>query len=127
MSRCVPARLLCFALVALLGTVACDYEATPGPLGAEEIIGRVSLGGDSVTVAIGDTVSLTATVYDIRGTPMDRYRLPNGQVLVWATSNVNIATVADGLVRGVGPGRAIISASAGGQIGAARVGVVPPH
>ena len=114
-----------FAFAALLGLAACEYEATPGPVGSEEVIGRVSLGGDSVTVAIGDTVSLNVTVYDVRGSPMDRFRLPGGQVLVWNTSNVNIATVADGLVRGVGPGRAIISASAGGQLGAARVGVVP--
>ena len=122
MANRLPATIV---LAALLGLAACKYEATPGPAGAEEIIGRVSLGGDSVTVAIGDTVSLNAFIYDIRGTLMDRYRLPGGQVLVWNTSNVNIATVADGLVRGVGPGRAIISASAGGQLGAARVGVVP--
>jgi hypothetical protein len=99
MCRCVPARLACVALAAVLALAACDYEATPGPLGAEEIIGRLSM-GDTVTVTVGDTVTLIPRIYDIRGTQLDRYRLPNGQVLVWSTSNANIATVADGLVRG---------------------------
>jgi uncharacterized protein YjdB len=109
---------------AVLGLAACDYKPS-GPLGAEEIIGRLSM-GDTVTVTVGDTVSLIPRIYDIRGTPLDRYRLPNGQVLVWSTSNANIATVADGLVRGVSPGRAVIGVTVGGLSAGARVGVIPP-
>ncbi len=116
-------RVMVLVIAGLLGTSACDYKATPDPVGSENVIGRVSLGGDSVTVAIGETVTLQAYVYDVRGTPMDVTRLPS--TISWASSDVRIATVADGLVRGVGPGRAIISASVGGFLGAARVGVIP--
>jgi hypothetical protein len=103
----------------------CYEVPTRDPVSSETVIGRVTLGGDSLTVVIGESITVQASVYDVRGTPLDPNRLPGGQVLLWNTTNVNIATVADGLIRGVGPGRAIISANAGGQFAAVRVGVIP--
>ena len=125
MCRRPPVLVLVCALAALVGAAACDYKATPSMFSEEEIIGRVAL-GDSVTVVVGDTVSLVPRIYDVRGTPLDRYRLPGGQVLNWSTSDVRIATVNDGLVRGVGPGRAVIGVSVGGMSAGARVGVIQP-
>ena len=125
MVRRPPVIVLISALAVLLGALACEYKATPTVFSEEEIIGRVAL-GDSVTVLVGDTVSLVPRVFDVRGVLLDRYRLPNGQVLSWTTSDVRIATVSDGLVRGVGPGRAIIGVSVAGMSAGARVGVIQP-
>ena len=118
-----PVLVALSALVLLLGAGACEYKATPSSFAEEEVIGRVAM-GDTVTVVVGDTISLNPRIFDVRGVLLDRYRLPNGQVLSWSTSDARIATVADGLVRGVSPGRAVIGVSVGGLSAGARVGVV---
>jgi uncharacterized protein YjdB len=107
-------------LPVLFLAAACADEPVIRP--HDVIIGGISLGVDSVTVAVGQTVTLVATVSDISGNQLQR--LPNGETVDWRSSNVGVATVIDGIVHGVGPGRAIIQARAGGLLAAARVGVV---
>lgn len=58
----------------------------------------VSLDRSSATVAYGDTITLTATVF------------PIGSTVTWTSSNTNKATVADGVVTGTGAGMATITA-----------------
>ena len=111
---------LLLALIPVLAACADDPVIRP----REVIIGGISLGVDSVTVSIGESITLVATVSDISGIALQR--LPNGENVDWRSSNVDIATVVDGVVRGVSPGRAIIQARAGGLLAAARVGVIPP-
>ena len=49
-----------------------------------------------------------------------------GRVITWSTSDANVATVDQtGLVRGVGPGSATITATSEGQSGTAAITVTP--
>jgi hypothetical protein len=114
---CCAACLLAAAILFL--SCAGDPYSTPD---RRIVVGRISLPGDSFTVAIGKTVLLQATAVDQRGALLTR--LPNGENLQWTSSDITIATVQDGLVTGVRPGRSIITVRGGGQLAAARVGVV---
>lgn len=59
----------------------------------------VTINKEEATVAVGDTVALTATTVPANGT------------VVWTTSNENIATVSNGTVTGVASGVVTIKAS----------------
>ena len=107
-----------------LFAAGCADEPSAPVVEEPVVVGRVSLGVDSVTVKVGTTVTITAAVFDTKGRQLDR--LPDGGTISWSTTDVRIATVNDGIVTGVGPGRAIITARAGGQLGATRVGVELP-
>jgi uncharacterized protein YjdB len=65
----------------------------------------------------GGTVQLSATALDANGTPM------TGQSFTWASSNEAIGTVSNGVVSGVAPGTAMISATAGGKRGEMQITV----
>ncbi len=70
------------------------------------------------TVAVGQTVQLTATPKDASGTPLQ------GQTITWSTSNSGMATVSPaGAVTGVAAGSVTITASCAGQSGTAAVTV----
>ena len=76
--------------------VISDFSTTPS--------GSVTISQSSASVAVGETVTLTATASD-------------SSTVSWASSADSIATVEDGVVTGVSEGNATITASAtiGGQ------------
>src|SRR2546422_5814550 len=71
------------------------------------------------TVAIGQTVQLTATPKDANGNVL------TGRVVIWASDNTAVATVSStGLVTGVTQGQATITATSETKSGTAAVAVV---
>src|SRR5207253_1005738 len=82
----------------------------------------VAITPPSVSVAIGQTVQLTATPKDAGGTPLV------GRGVTWASSAPTVATVnANGLVSAVAAGAATITATSESKSGTASVTVtVPP-
>ncbi|MFN2546683.1 MAG: kelch repeat-containing protein, partial [Myxococcales bacterium] len=75
----------------------------------------VSVSPASASVVAGSTVQLTATT------------APPNHMIGWRSSNTAVASVgATGLVSGVAPGTASITATSGAATGTAAIGVVPP-
>lgn len=71
------------------------------------------------TVNVGANVTLVATPRDSNGTPLA------GRVISWSSSNTAVATVnSSGVVHGVAPGAATITATSGGQSGTAAITVI---
>ena len=102
---------------------ACTDAGADGPTYEGIVVGRISLPADSFTVAVGNNVTIVASAYDHRGQYLDR--LPDGGSFQWTSSELTVATVMDGVVTGLRPGRSIITVRGGGQLAAARVGVEP--
>ncbi len=74
----------------------------------------------SALILVGDTVRITPFM-----SPPDL--VPGGLDAVrWSSSDVQVATVANGLVKGVGAGNATILATAGSYHAAASIRVVAP-
>jgi alpha-tubulin suppressor-like RCC1 family protein len=75
-----------------------------------------------VTVTVGLNQTLTATTLSSTGAVL------TGRTVTWTTSNGNIATVTGGVVTGIAPGSATITASSEGrsQTAAATVSAPPP-
>jgi uncharacterized protein YjdB len=82
-------------------------------------VGSVAIVPSSATVTVGQTAALAPTVKDANGlTVTDR-------VVAWSSSDDRIATVSTaGVVRGIAPGSAVISATSEGVTGTAAVTVV---
>jgi hypothetical protein len=102
------------ALLALVGTglagVAADARPVPG--------GYVQIQPDSVTLTVGATQQLHASVTSPMG-----FELPDRRML-WTTSDAAIATVdASGVVTGVAPGQATLTARSGAALGTVTVTV----
>ena len=83
-------------------------------------VGSVTIQPSSVTMIQNGTQQLTATVQDVNNVILPR-------PVTWTTSNAGIATVsaANGLVTGVTPGTATISATREGVSGTITVTVLP--
>jgi uncharacterized protein YjdB len=95
----------------LTGTVDVTVAAVVTTLRVSPATGEVS---------VGRTLQLAATALDRRGNTLAR-------TIAWSSSSPDVATVDDdGMVKGVSPGRATITASAGGQSGSAEITVVNP-
>lgn len=74
------------------------------------------------TIAIGDTLRLTAEAFDANDQRVE------GAEFTWASSDESVATVdASGLVRGIAESPALITATAGSAQGTARITVASPH
>ncbi len=83
-------------------------------------VGQVKVVPAETSVAVGGTVQLSDTVFDI-----NNVALP-GHAVTWASAADTVATVnATGLVTGVRAGTTQITASAGGQVGTALLTVTP--
>jgi uncharacterized protein YjdB/tRNA A-37 threonylcarbamoyl transferase component Bud32 len=82
-----------------------------------EAVASVALSPSSVDLEPGGSASLSAAVLGVRGSVLQ------GQALVWQSSNAAVATVTDGVVRGVAPGSATVTATAEGRTGQASVTV----
>ncbi len=85
-------------------------------------VASVAVSPTTASVALGQTVQLTAMPNDANGNAL------SGRVVSWASSNTAVATVSSsGLAAGVAAGPATITATSEGQSGAAAVTVtVPP-
>lgn len=84
------------------------------------VVGQVVVGPSGVSVAVGDTTRLQATIFDTQGKV-----LPDREV-TWSSAEPAIATVSStGLVTGVAPGSVAITATADGVSGSTTVEVTP--
>ena len=86
-------------------------------------VATVSVSPATASVAAGNSVPLSATPKDSAGHPL------SGRVVSWATSDAGVATVStSGVVTGVAPGSATITATSEGKSGTAAVTVTaaPP-
>ncbi len=103
------------ALALTLALGACVGTTEPTQTATGFIVGP-----GSAVIAVGDTVRITAYM-----APPDL--VPGGLASVqWSSSDVQVATVAKGLVKGVGPGQATIVATAGQYHGASSIRVLGP-
>lgn len=95
---------------------ACSSSTAPN--GA---VGSVKVSPATDSVAVGNTITLQATVMGPGG------QVVSGQRVFWNTGNASVATVTEaGVVTGVAPGTVQIAASAGGSSGIANITVLPP-
>ena len=83
-------------------------------------VASVSVSPTAATILVGGTQQLTATPLDADGNPL------SGRTVTWVSSNTAVATVsASGLVTGVAPGSATITATSEGKSGTATITVNP--
>jgi len=84
-------------------------------------VASVTVTPATASVAVGQTVRLTATLRDANGNVL------SGRTVLWTSDNAVAATVdGNGLVSGVSAGPAVITATSEGKSGAATVTVVAP-
>jgi uncharacterized protein YjdB len=109
---------------AVTAGVATISAASEGQGGAAAItvtavpVVSVTVSPPTASVQVGQTVQLTGTPRDAGGSPL------SGRAVTWTTSNASIATVnASGLVSGVAPGSATITAMSEGQSATAAITV----
>lgn len=101
---------LCIAAVAAAFILSIVESCGP----AEVPVSSVSLNQSSLSLEIGATANLTATV-----NPSDA----TDKTVVWSSSNPSVATVSSGTVTAVAEGSAMITATAGGKTGTCQVTV----
>ena len=101
---------ICLAL-AVLSVVACGPKENP-----VVAVTGVSLSQTSVSLEVGGSVSLTATV-----SPSDA----TDKTVSWTSSNSGVASVAGGVVKAIAEGTATITATAGGKSAKCEVTVQP--
>lgn len=100
------------------GTYASARIRVSGPAGP---VAKVTLVPEALSFSLGETQQFDVTLEDAEGD------LANGRAVVWASSAPNVATVsADGLVRAVAAGSAVIDAVSEGVHGTASVVVLDP-
>ena len=94
-------------------------DGQPQPAPSSPVLTRIAITPASATVSVGAASQLRAVALDQNGRSM------SGQTFAWSTSDPVVALVsATGLVTGVMPGIAIVSASAGGRIATAQIIIV---
>lgn len=106
---------LCSAAMAaclLLSVVSCGSKEELKPV--EEKVLAVEISMEEVTIQTGGEIALTANVYP---ETIDT-------TVIWMSADESIASVSDGLVKGVKAGSTVISARCGNVIGQCRVDVV---
>lgn len=96
-------------------TASVSVTVSPTP------VGSVSVTPAQASIAAGVTVQLTAEVKDAAGNVL------NNRPVTWSSSDTTVATVSSsGVVTGVAPGKATITAASGGKSGSAQVTVTTP-
>jgi uncharacterized protein YjdB len=84
-------------------------------------VATVSVQPTTASVAVGQTTTLVATTRDANGNTL------TGRTVTWTTSASGVATVStSGVVTGLAPGTATITATSEGKTGTATVTVTPP-
>ena len=103
-------------LAALLAAAAaCHDSASPSAAAVAAIV----VTPDSSTIVVGATTQLSVIVHDTRGNAV------SNPSVVWATLDANTVRVsANGIVTGLKPGRAIITATTGGKTDTTYVRVI---
>lgn len=107
-----------------MAAMACGGEAVgpgPGPNGNGDgpVVASVEVSPVGARLDPGETVTLTATARDATGATV------NGRAVSWASSNAAVAGVSTaGVVTGMAPGAATVTATVDGVSGAADVRVV---
>lgn len=94
----------------LIGLIAaCDKPPTRGP---DAVAASVLLVGPDTTVAVDQTLSLTAEARGPEGTPI------TDAAIAWTSSDPAVATIDDrGVVTGMAPGAATVTGRSGGATG----------
>lgn len=115
------------ALATLLAVAACSGGTPtappppPPPPPPPTPVATVLVQPEAVTLAPGQTTTLSATPRDAGGAPL------SGRTITWATGNASVATVsAAGVVTAVAAGSALISATSEGRTGTAQVTIQAP-
>lgn len=107
-----------FMLVGMLAVVSCS-SGTTDPSKNSPTVADVELDQTSVSVTVGQSTQLSATVTDANGNSLDKS-------VKWTSSATTVATVSSsGMVSGISPGNATITASSGGHTATASVTVTP--
>src|SRR6266581_6444063 len=105
-------------LVAVALVVSCDKSTAPG---STVPLASVTVSPAVASVALGQTVQLTATPRDSQGNGLA------GRVVAWSTSDASVATVSgSGLVTAVAVGGATITATSEGKSAGAAITVTTP-
>ena len=114
-------------LVKVVGSGTTTISAAAGEVSGEAAVTVMQSAGSVVvsppvdTVALGGTLRLVAEAFDANG------HLVEGAAFTWSSSDGSVATVdASGLVRGVGEGKATLTATAGSATGTAEITVTNP-
>jgi len=111
-------RRLTFAALAL-AAAGCGAARDATPL-APAPVARVVLTTPSPSLHVGDTVQLTASLFDAAGNAL------TGRALTWSSTNAAVAAVsAGGLVTAVAAGATTISATSEGRTGSTAITVIP--
>lgn len=114
-------RLLLLTLPLLLALSSCGHKEDPNPQPQPKpkptpvAVSGVSLDKTSASVAVGETLQLQASV-----SPADA----SDKNVTWSTSDASVATVSNGLVKGIKEGSATIEAAAGGKKATCAIQVV---
>jgi len=103
-------------------SVALDDKADTASITVVAVpVGSVTVQPSSTTLTTGQSTTLTATVKDANG------NIVTDRPVAWTSSNTLVASVAaNGTVKAVAPGTAIISATSDGNSGSTTVTVTPP-
>jgi hypothetical protein len=112
-----PGTFGAFAGVGIGGLPSADFTATA--VAAPPVpVASVAVSPAAPGVEVGKTVQLTAATADAAGSPL------SGRAVAWSSASPGIATVsASGVVTGVAPGSASITATSEGRRGSATVTV----
>ncbi len=119
----VSAQGVVTAVVEGTATITATSEGRSGS--AAVTVSNVAVGSVAVTpqnpsMVAGSNAQLTVTVRDVNGL------IVTGRVVTWSSSNTTVATVsATGVVNGIIPGTATITATSEGKSGSTVVTVVP--
>lgn len=110
-------KKITFLLLAIIafGLSSCKDENDSSD--AQDLVTGLSLDKSTLSLAVGATSTLTATV-----TPIDA----TDKTIIWTSSNYAVATVTNGVVKAVAAGTAIITAQTGTQIATCEVTVSAP-
>lgn len=119
------ARRSAYLFIAALSvaSVSCGGggDGGTGPGGGNgPTVTRIDLSQTTANIFVGKTATLTATPKDVDGATV------TGKSITWSSSDQSIATVAGGVVTGVKPGGATITAAVGTVQSTAAVTVIAP-
>ena len=99
-------------------TAASGSASGSATVTVEQSAERVAVTPDTAALVVGDTVRLSAAAFDALGNEVA------GASFTWSSGDTLVAEVDEsGLVRGLGPGRATVTASSGTASGTALVSV----
>ena len=91
-----------------------NSSKTPAPAPAIVNVSSVSLNTRSVTLKVGDSTVLVANIQPSNAT---------NKTVTWTSSNSAIVSVSGGVIRGISPGTAVITASVNGKTSSCTVTV----